>query len=43
VPTLSGVPKINAYFTFFHEHGFDPKEEASLQILEIGQHSKDAL
>jgi hypothetical protein len=27
----------------FDEEGFDPKEEASLQMLETGQHSKVAL
>jgi hypothetical protein len=34
-----GAPKIIAS-PFFHEDGFDPGEEASLRIPEIGQHSK---
>jgi hypothetical protein len=38
VPTLGGAPKIIA-FPIFHEHVFDPKEEASLRIPEIGPHS----
>jgi hypothetical protein len=40
VPTLGGVPEIIASLVF-HEDGFDPGEEASLQILEIGEHSKE--
>jgi hypothetical protein len=39
VPTLDGASEIIAS-TIFHEDGFDPREEASLQIPEIGQHSK---
>jgi hypothetical protein len=40
VPTLGGAPEIIAS-PVFHEDGFDPKEEASLQILETSQHSKE--
>jgi hypothetical protein len=40
MPTLSDAPEIIAS-PVFHEDGFDPEEEASLEIPEIGQHSKE--
>jgi hypothetical protein len=40
VRTLGGSPEIIA-FPIFHEHDFDPGEEASHRIPEIGQHSKE--
>jgi hypothetical protein len=36
VPTIGGALEITA-FPVFHKHGFDPGEEASPQISEIGQ------
>jgi hypothetical protein len=40
VPTLGGTPQIIAS-PIFHEDGFDPRDEASLRITDIGQHSKE--
>jgi hypothetical protein len=41
VPTHGGAPEIIAYFPIFHEHGFDPGEQASHRIPKISQHSKE--
>jgi hypothetical protein len=40
VPTLGGAPEI-IVFPVFDEEGFDSGEEASLQIPETAQHSKE--
>jgi hypothetical protein len=40
VPTLGGVPEI-IVSPVFDKEGFDPREEASLQMPETGQHSKE--
>jgi hypothetical protein len=39
MPTLGGMSEIIAS-SVFHKDGFDPREETSLRIPEIGQHSK---
>jgi hypothetical protein len=39
-PPLGGTPEI-IVSPVFDDEGFDPREEASLRILETGQHSKE--